>query len=107
MTEKRSEYRKRQKKEKNQKIFQNVKSAFSENSDSSEGLNINPDFQRSEVISDHQSSNESRESFFKNKTDGDHLSSQEKANRLKKRLNQAIILLIVLITIVLLALFYL
>lgn len=100
MVEKRSDYRKRQKKS----LLSKLKSSFSDND--SEEVDVNPDFKRDD------SEEEPRRRPLAG--DGQHNQSsdketirQEKSLRLKKRLNRAILIVIVLIILVLLALFHL
>lgn len=107
MAEKRSDYRKRQKKN----LLDKVKSAFS-NDDITEEVDVNPDFKK-----DKSDSAEPRrrplagdgQEFYKQEqpiVDQEKIRA-DKALRLKKRLNRAILIVFVLIILVLLALFHL
>lgn len=106
MTEKRSDYRKRQHKK---SIFDKVKTAFS---DEQEDENIAAS---SELRDENQTDSSHRKLDGDGKPDLRDLNtediektpSEEKGLRLKKRLNRTILLLIVLIILVLLALFHL
>lgn len=104
MVEKRSDYRKRQKKS----LLSKLKSSFSDND--SEEVDVNPDFKRDD------SEEEPRrrplagdgQDFYQHDQLSDKATiRQEKSLRLKKRLNRAILIVIVLIILVLLALFHL
>lgn len=99
MTEKRSDYRKRQKKG----LIDKVKSAFSNND--SEEVDVNPDFTRdkNEVENRRRPLAGDGQEFYQR----DETVREDKALKLKKRLNRAILLVIVLIVLVLLALFHL
>lgn len=111
MTEKRSDYRKRQQKN-HKSVFDKVKTAFSDD-DQEENLDVNPDFVKDQ---------EEQEEPIRRKLEGDgepdlqtvdaeedikKITSEEKGLRLKKRLNRTILILIVLIILVLVALFHL
>lgn len=105
MTEKRSDYRKRQKKN----LLNKVKSAFTDD-DSSEDVNVNPDFLRN----DSEGNNRRRplegngQEFNPQEQSGNkEIVREEKSLKLKKRLNSAILVVFVLIILVLLALFHL
>lgn len=104
MTEKRSDYRKRQKKG----LIDKVKSAFSNND--SEEVDVNPDFTRdkNEVENRrHPLAGDGQEFYQRDETINKETVREDKALKLKKRLNRAILLVIVLIVLVLLALFHL
>lgn len=101
MTEKRSDYRKRQSKEKSKKFFRTVKSAFDDNQ--KDNVDVNPDFVKDE---DERRPLEGNGEKF-NQAESTRSNSEEKALRLKKRLNSAILIVFVLIVLVLLALFHL
>lgn len=105
MTEKRSDYRKRQKKSFKDK----VKAAFSDND--SEEVNVNPDFQRDQSDSqepERRPLNGNGQEFYEQEQPINKEKVREnKALRLKKRLNGAILIVFVLIILVLLALFHL
>ena len=103
MTETRSEYRKKQEKDKNKRFFKQIKSAFSDNDD----LDVNPDFTRDRRPEYRTLTDDGEATLESKKETKLVLTSEEKAARLKKKLNHAIILVIVLIILVLLALFYL
>lgn len=97
MTEKRSDYRKRQKKS----LVDKVKSAFTDN-DATEEVNVNPDFQRDDSERRRPLEGDGEE-FYQTQQPID----KEKSLKLKKRLNSAILIVFVLIILVLLALFHL
>lgn len=97
MTEKRSDYRKRQKKS----LVDKVKSAFTDN-DATEEVNVNPDFQRDDSERRRPLEGDGQE-FYQTQQPID----KEKSLKLKKRLNSAILIVFVLIILVLLALFHL
>lgn len=111
MTEKRSDYRKRQQKN-HKSVFDKVKNAFSDNDNQEEDIDVNPDFKRETEEQD----------LVRRSLDGDgepdlqtidaeedikKTPKEEKGLRLKKRLNRTILLLVVLIILVLVALFHL
>lgn len=101
MTEKRADYRKRQKKS----VLNKVKSAFS-NDDSTEAVDVNPDFQKGK--SNRRSLEGDGQEFYQAEQPIDQTNlREEKAWKLKKRLNRAILIVFVLIVLVLLALFHL
>lgn len=112
MTEKRSDYRKRQQQNK-KGVFEKVKDAFNDNQE--EDLDVNPDF-KNDSENQEESPSPIRRSL---KGDGEpdlqdlnaedtrKLTSEEKGLKLKKRLNQTILILVVLIILVLVALFHL
>lgn len=101
MTEKRADYRKRQKKN----VINKVKSAFSDD-DSTETVDVNPDFQREQPK--RRSLEGDGEEFYQAERPIDQTDlREEKALKLKKRLNRAILIVFVLIILVLLALFHL
>lgn len=124
MTEKRSEYRKKAKHQKNRGFLNTIKSAFD---DDNQEVDVNPEFTRTDqdnVQINQQRESEGRkrrneqgnrdadqekkeDSSFKREAHNQSLSSQDKALRLKKKLNHAIIIVFVLIVLVLLALFHL
>lgn len=119
MTEKRSDYRKKNKHKKNKGFFNTIKSAFDGND---EEVDVNPEFKRTEndEINIQQSNRENmretkrNEGTFNQKNANSHispndqaLSSEQKGLRLKKKLNRAIFIMLVLIVLVLLALFHL
>lgn len=104
MTEKRSDYRKRQKKG----LIDKVKSAFSNND--SEEVDVNPDFtkDKNEVENRRRSlAGDGQEFYQRDETIDKETVRENKSLKLKKRLNRAILLVIVLIVLVLLALFHL
>lgn len=104
MTEKRSDYRKRQKKG----LIDKVKSAFSNND--SEEVDVNPDFQRERPNSEEKRrplAGDGQEFYQRDEAIDKETVRENKALKLKKRLNRAILLVIVLIVLVLLALFHL
>lgn len=104
MTEKRSDYRKRQKKG----LIDKVKSAFSNND--SEEVDVNPDFtkDKNEVENRHRPlAGDGQEFYQRDETIDKETVRENKSLKLKKRLNRAILLVIVLIVLVLLALFHL
>ena len=91
MTEKRADYRKKQQKEKLKKVFDSFKRQ--KKSDPS----IDTADQKTET--QHSQKFESRENFYLKEQ------RESKINRLKKRLNYAILIVVVLLIIVLFALF--
>lgn len=97
MTEKRSDYHKRQKKS----LVDKLKSAFTDN-DATEEVNVNPDFQRDDSERRRPLEGDGQE-FYQTQQPID----KEKSLKLKKRLNSAILIVLVLIILVLLALFHL
>ncbi|MCH4004982.1 MAG: hypothetical protein LKH59_03935 [Lactobacillus crispatus] len=104
MVEKRSDYRKRQKKS----LLSKLKSSFSDND--SEEVDVNPDFKRdgSEEEPRRRPLAGDGQEFYQHDQLSDKATiRQEKSLRLKKRLNRAILIVIVLIILVLLALFHL
>lgn len=104
MTEKRSDYRKRQKKG----LIDKVKSAFSNND--SEEVDVNPDFtkDKNEVEKRRRPlAGDGQEFYQRDETIDKETVRENKSLKLKKRLNRAILLVIVLIVLVLLALFHL
>ncbi len=104
MTEKRSDYRKRQKKG----LIDKVKSAFSNND--SEEVDVNPDFtkDKNEVKNRRRPlTGDGQEFYQRDETIDKETVRENKSLKLKKRLNRAILLVIVLIVLVLLALFHL
>lgn len=104
MVEKRSDYRKRQKKS----LLGKLKSSFSDND--SEEVDVNPDFKRdgSEEEPRRRPLAGDGQEFYQHDQLSDKATiRQEKSLRLKKRLNRAILIVIVLIILVLLALFHL
>lgn len=100
MTEKRSDYRKRQSHKKNRHLLKNIKAAFDDR-DQSEQVDVNPDFKRE--ASERTALNDEQEQF--NAQQQKEQIRSDKALRLKKRLNSAILIVFVLIILVLLALF--
>jgi preprotein translocase subunit SecF len=104
MTEKRSDYRKRQKKG----LIDKVKSAFSNND--SEEVDVNPDFtkDKNEVENRRRPLTRDGQEFYqRDETIDKETVRENKSLKLKKRLNRAILLVVVLIVLVLLALFHL
>lgn len=105
MAEKRSDYRKKQKKS----LLGKVKSAFSNND--SEEVDVNPDFRKDESDSDKQRRHplvgDGQEFYRQEQPIEKEQVREDKALRLKKRLNRAILIVFVLIILVLLALFHL
>ncbi|WP_308555631.1 hypothetical protein [uncultured Lactobacillus sp.] len=103
MTEKRSDYRKRQKKN----LFGKVKSAFSDND--SEEVDVNPDFTKDKPaeMPRRPLAGDGQEFYQHDEPIDKEAVRENKALKLKKRLNRAILLVIVLIVLVLLALFHL
>ena len=112
MTEKRSDYRKKLKHKKSKNFLNTIKSAFD---DSDEEVDVNPDFTRDddEVVQANDFKNarvKKREQVSRreeSKSQSQLTTSQEKALKLKSKLNRAIFLVAVLIILVLLALFHL
>ena len=112
MTEKRSDYRKKLKHKKSKNFLNTIKSAFD---DSDEEVDVNPDFTRDddEVVQ----ANDFKKARVKKreqvprreeeKSQSQLTTSQEKALKLKGKLNRAIIIVSILIILVLLALFHL
>ena len=104
MVEKRSDYRKRQKK----RLLSKLKFSFSDND--SEEVDVNPDFKRDgseEEPRRRPLAGDGQEFYQHNQSSDKETIHQEKSLRLKKRLNRAILIVIVLIILVLLALFHL
>ncbi|WP_270450143.1 hypothetical protein [Lactobacillus crispatus] len=104
MVEKRSDYRKRQKKS----LLSKLKSSFSD--DDSEEVDVNPDFKRDDSEEEPRRrplAGDGQEFYQHNQSSDKETIRQEKSLRLKKRLNRAILIVIVLIILVLLALFHL
>lgn len=101
MTEKRSDYRKRQKKG----LIDKVKSAFSNND--SEEVDVNPDFTKDKNEVENRRRGDGQEFYQRDETIDKETVRENKSLKLKKRLNRAILLVIVLIVLVLLALFHL
>lgn len=104
MVEKRSDYRKRQKKS----LLNKLKSSFSDND--SEEVDVNPDFKRDDSEEEPRRrplAGDGQEFSQHNQSSDKETIRQEKSLRLKKRLNRAILIVIVLIILVLLALFHL
>lgn len=104
MVEKRSDYRKRQKKS----LLSKLKSSFSDND--SEEVDVNPDFKRDDSEEEpgrRPLAGDGQEFYQHNQSSDKETIRQEKSLRLKKRLNRAILIVIVLIILVLLALFHL
>lgn len=104
MVEKRSDYRKRQKKS----LLNKLKSSFSDND--SEEVDVNPDFKRDDSEEEPRRrplAGDGQEFYQHNQSSDKETICQEKSLRLKKRLNRAILIVIVLIILVLLALFHL
>lgn len=104
MVEKRSDYRKRQKK----RLLSKLKSSFSDND--SEEVDVNPDFKRDDSEEEPRRrplAGDGQEFYQHNQSSDKETIRQEKSLRLKKRLNRAILIVIVLIILVLLALFHL
>ena len=104
MVEKRSDYRKRQKKS----LLNKLKSSFSDND--SEEVDVNPDFKRDDSEEEPRRrplAGDGQEFYQHNQSSDKETIRQEKSLRLKKRLNRAILIVIVLIILVPLALFHL
>lgn len=104
MVEKRSDYRKRQKKS----LLSKLKSSFSDND--SEEVDVNPDFKRDDSEEEPRRrplAGDGQEFYQHNQSSDKETIRQEKSLRLKKILNRAILIVIVLIILVLLALFHL
>ena len=104
MVEKRSDYRKKQKKS----LLSKLKSSFSDND--SEEVDVNPDFKRDSSEEEPRRrplAGDGQEFYQHNQSSDKETIRQEKSLRLKKRLNRAILIVIVLIILVLLALFHL
>ena len=111
MTEKRSDYRKKLKHKKSKNFLNTIKSAFD---DSDDEVDVNPDFTRDdEVVESNDFANERVKKQEQtprreeSKSQSQLITSQEKALKLKGKLNRAILLVAVLIILVLLALFHL
>lgn len=105
MKEKRSDYRKKQKKS----LFNKVKSAFTDNN-SADVVDINPDFQRTDSENEERRrplEGNGQEFYQQNQAIDKEKVRQQKSLKLKKRLNSAIVIVFVLIILVLLALFHL
>ncbi|RVU70294.1 MULTISPECIES: hypothetical protein [Lactobacillus] len=110
MTEKRSDYRKRQKAKSNKprQIFDRVKSAF-DDTDEETPVDVNPAFRRDEKDPPRQPlPDDGQEVYYSDvSTPSKEELSEKKRLKLKKRLNSAILIVFVLIVLVLLALFHL
>ena len=112
MTEKRSDYRKKLKHKKSKNFLNTIKSAFD---DSDEEVDVNPDFTRDddEIVQTNDFKNDGvkkQEQFPRreeDKSQSELTTSQEKALKLKGKLNRAIMIVTALIILVLLALFHL
>ena len=111
MTEKRSDYRKKLKHNKSKNFLNTIKSAFD---DSDDEVDVNPDFTRDdEAVESNDFANERVKKQEQtprreeSKSQSQLTTSQEKALKLKGKLNRAILLVAVLIILVLLALFHL
>ncbi|MBW7986161.1 hypothetical protein E0700_05140 [Lactobacillus helveticus] len=102
MTEKRSDYRKRQKKS----LLNKVKSAFNDNN-ATEGVNVNSDFQRDASERRRPLEGDGQEFYQAQQSIDKEQLKEQKSLKLKKRLNSAILIVFVLIILVLLALFHL
>ncbi|MPW13898.1 hypothetical protein [Lactobacillus helveticus] len=102
MTEKRSDYRKRQKKS----LLNKVKSAFNDNN-ATEEVNVNPDFQRDASERRRPLEGDGQEFYQAQQSIDKEQLKEQKSLNLKKRLNSAILIVFVLIILVLLALFHL
>ncbi|AFR22301.1 hypothetical protein [Lactobacillus helveticus] len=102
MTEKRSDYRKRQKKS----LLNKVKSAFNDNN-ATEEVNVNPDFQRDASERRRPLEGDAQEFYQAQQSIDKEQLKEQKSLKLKKRLNSAILIVFVLIILVLLALFHL
>lgn len=105
MTEKRSDYRKKQAQKKPKQFFKKMKAAFDDNDIDQEDVNVNPDFQRDS--SERRPLDGDGIENFNTEVPKSGLTSEDKRLRLKKRLNSAILIVFVLIILVLLALFHL
>lgn len=105
MTEKRSDYRKRQSRRKTSKLLSQVKSAFDDDQHNDDGVDVNPEFQRSE--SERRRLDDNDLEYSPRSDVNSDLPKEDKRLRLKKRLNRAILIVFVLIILVLLALFHL
>ncbi|WEV40594.1 hypothetical protein [Lactobacillus sp. ESL0681] len=104
MTEKRSDYRKKVKQQKNKKVLHKIKSAFNDEAE----LDVNADFKRDPVTDQTtQQKRTSQEKQTPPATTSKKEGVADKGLRLKRRLNQAILIVLVLIVLVLLALFHL
>ena len=104
MTEKRSDYRKKKKKG----LIDKVKSAFSNND--SEEVDVNSAFTRDKNEVENRRrplAGDGKKFYQRDETINKETVREDKALKLKKRLNRAILLVIVLIVLVLLALFHL
>lgn len=102
MTEKRSDYRKRQKKS----LLNKVKSAFNDNN-ATEEVNVNPDFQRDASERRYPLEGDAQKFYQAQQSIDKEQLKEQKSLKLKKRLNSAILIVFVLIILVLLALFHL
>ena len=87
MTEKRSDYRKRQKKS----LVDKVKSAFTDN-DATEEVNVNPDFQRDDSERRRPLEGDGEEFYQAQQPIDKEKMREEKSLKLKKRLNSAILI---------------
>ncbi|MGQ5709132.1 hypothetical protein [Lactobacillus sp. PSON] len=108
MTEKRSDYRKKQRQSR-ASIFDRIKSAFIDDPDSDFNLNDNANKKEESATPKRRSleGNGKADEPTTNFTFDKKQIQNEKGLKLKKRLNQTIVVLIVLIILVLLALFHL
>lgn len=103
MTEKRADYRKHNRKNHSKRILKKINSAFSDREEDSQAVDVNADFKR-DAAEHEQLLAQDREDYLKQEQE---LSQTEKGLRLKKKLDRAILLVVVLIVLVLLSLFYL
>lgn len=101
MTEKRSDYRKKQSKQKAKKLFRKFHPAF-DNQNETETVDVNPPNTEEQIRRPLEGNGEQH--YYE---DPNRLTKEEKSLRLKKRLNSAILIVFVLIILVLLALFHL
>lgn len=109
MTEKRSEYQKKQRKSSQKSVFDKVRSAFvDDNEPKDNNVDVVPGFKRDKTDEklERRSLKGNGEPIFSPKEEK-RTFNEEKRLRLKKRLNSAILIVFILIILVLLALFHL
>lgn len=104
MTQKRSDYRKKQAHARSKGIWQKIEAAFTDDKQE-QNLDVDPAFRRQEDPPRHSLAGDGEPTF--SAPVADSKPSVDKGLRLKKRLNRAILIVLVLIILVLLALFHL
>ena len=107
MTEKRSDYRKKQR-QSSPSIFDRVKSAFIDDEKNNSNAQSESNLNKEEILKRRSLKGNGQDTEPNGDYDFDKKQVQtEKGLKLKKRLNQTIVVLVVLIILVLLALFHL